>query len=121
MPRQTRGAPGQTRQWQKAKAPLARRRRERAAVSDGLHGRSVTNDSFYEGLRSDHPDAKADRDYRRTASQVYKRDQAAAVRGWADKINAQADAPETMRDLANSVGPAGEGAAAARRGRFHGT
>lgn len=45
----------------------------------------------------------AERDYRRTASQGW--DQAAAVRGRADKINAQADAPETMRDLANSVGP----------------
>ena len=31
-------------------------------TSDGLHGRDVTDDAFYEWLLSDHPDAKAERD-----------------------------------------------------------
>jgi hypothetical protein len=74
-------------------------------VSDGLHGRSVTDDAFYEWLLSDHPDARAERDYRRTATYQYQRDQAAAVRAWVGKINAQASAPQAMRDLADSMGP----------------
>jgi hypothetical protein len=33
----------------------------------GLHGRSVTDDGFYEWLLSDHPDAGAEREWRRSA------------------------------------------------------
>jgi len=32
-----------------------------------LHGRDVTDDAFYEWLLPDHPDARAERDWRRTA------------------------------------------------------
>jgi hypothetical protein len=72
---------------------------------DGLHGRDVTDDAFYEWLLSDHPDAKAERDSRRAATYQAETARAAAVRAWADKINAHADAPETMRDLAATMGP----------------
>jgi hypothetical protein len=71
----------------------------------GLHGRDVTNDAFYEWLLSDHPAAKAERDWRRAATYQVETDRAAAVRTWADKINAQPDAPQTLRDLAASMGP----------------
>ncbi len=50
------------------------RTRGRAVTGGGLHGRDVTDDTFYEWLlsdyewlRSDHPDARAERDWRRTA------------------------------------------------------
>ncbi len=72
---------------------------------DSLHQRSTTDDAFYEWLLSDHPAARAERDYRRTATYQYQRDQATAVLTWVAKINAQADAPQTLRDLADSLGP----------------
>ena len=70
-----------------------------------MHGRNVTDDAFYEWLLSDHPAAKAERDSRRAATYQAETDRAAAVRAWADKINAQPDAPQTLRDLAASMGP----------------
>jgi len=73
--------------------------------SGNLHGRSVADDAFYEWLLSDHPDARAERDYRRAATYQYERDQAAAVRAWVDKINALGDVPQTARDLADWMGP----------------
>ena len=76
--------------------------------SGSLHGRSVTDDAFYEWLLSDHPAARAERDYRRAASYRYRRDQAAAVRAWVDKINGLADVPQPLRDLADSMGPRAE-------------
>ena len=33
-------------------------------TSDVLHGRDMTDDAFYEWLLSDHPDARAERDWR---------------------------------------------------------
>jgi hypothetical protein len=71
----------------------------------GLHGRSTTDDAFYEWLLSDHPDARAERDYRRDAYYESQRQNAAAVRAWVDKVNAQTDAPQTARDLADWMGP----------------
>ncbi len=74
-------------------------------MSGGLHGRDVTDTAFYEWLLSDHPGARAERDWRRAATYQAETGRAAAVRAWADKINAHADAPQTMRDLAASMGP----------------
>lgn len=83
-------------------------------MSGGLHGRGVTDDAFYEWLLSDHPDAKAERDWRRAATYQAETDRAAAVRAWAGKINAQPGAPQTLRDLAASMEPlAGRSAARA--------
>jgi hypothetical protein len=79
---------------------------------DGLHGRDVADDAFYEWLLSDHPAARTERDRRRTATYHAETDRAAAVRAWADKINAQPDAPQTMRDLAASMGPLADQTAA---------
>jgi hypothetical protein len=73
--------------------------------SGGLHGRAVADDAFYEWLLSDHPDARAERDWRRAATYQADRDRAAAVRAWADKITARPDAPQALRDLAASMGP----------------
>jgi len=71
----------------------------------GLHGRDVTDDTFYEWMLSDHPDARAERDWRRAATYEHQRQNAAAVRTWADKVNNQPGAPQAARDLAASVGP----------------
>jgi hypothetical protein len=43
------------------------RTRGRAVTGGGLHGRDVTDDVFCEWLLSDYPDARAERDWRRTA------------------------------------------------------
>ena len=74
-------------------------------MSGGLHDRDVTDDAFYEWLLSDHPDARAERDRRRAATYQADTGRAAAVRTWADKIGAQPDAPQPLRDLAASMGP----------------
>ena len=74
-------------------------------MSGDLPPRDVTNDAFYEWLLSDHPDARAERDRRRAATYQAETDRAAAVRAWADKINAQPGAPQNLRDLAASMGP----------------
>jgi hypothetical protein len=79
---------------------------------DGLHGRDVTDNAFYEWLLSDHPDARAERDRRRTATYQADRDRAVAVRAWAGKIIAQPDAPAALRDLAASMGPSADQTAA---------
>jgi hypothetical protein len=87
-------------------------------VSGGLHGRDVTDTAFYEWLLSDHPDARAERDWRRAATYHAETDRAAAVRDWADKINAHADAPQTMRDLAASMGPLADQTTARAEARY---
>jgi hypothetical protein len=74
-------------------------------MTSGLRDRDVTDDAFYEWLLSDHPDAKAERDRRRTTTYQAERERAAAVRAWVGKINAQQDAPQNLRDLAASMGP----------------
>ena len=74
-------------------------------TSDELHSRDATGNAFYEWLLSDHPAARTERDSRRAATYQAETARAAAVRAWADKINAQPDAPQTMRDLAATMGP----------------
>jgi hypothetical protein len=85
---------------------------------DEPHGRSVSDDAFYEWLISDHPDAKAERDQRRAATYQAEASRAAAVRAWADKIGAQPDAPPTLRDLAASMGPQADQSAARAQARY---
>jgi hypothetical protein len=87
-------------------------------TGDGLHGRDVTDDAFYEWLLSDHPAAKAERDLRRAATYQAETDRAAAVRAWADKIGAQPHAPQTMRDLAASMGPLADQTTARAEARY---
>jgi hypothetical protein len=87
-------------------------------MSGDLHGRDVTNDAFYEWLLSDHPDARAERDRRRAATYQAETDRAATVRAWADKINAQPDAPHPLQDLAASMGPLADQAAARAQARY---
>jgi len=80
--------------------------------SGNLYGRDVADLAFYEWLLSCHPDARAERDYRHAATFQAETDRAAAVRAWAGKISAQPDAPQTLRDLAASMGPLAAGSAA---------
>ncbi len=68
------------------------------------HG-TVTDDAFCEWLLSDHPAARAERDWLRAAAHTWQRGNAAAVRAWAGKINAHPDAPQAAQDLAASMGP----------------
>jgi hypothetical protein len=84
----------------------------------GLHGRNVTDDAFYVWLLSDHPHARAERDWRRAATYQADIDRAAAVRAWVDKIGAQPDAPQTLRDLAASLGPQADQSAARAEARY---
>ncbi|MGH3220087.1 MAG: hypothetical protein ACRDPY_15510 [Streptosporangiaceae bacterium] len=81
-------------------------------MSGELHERDVTDDAFYEWLLSDHPDAKAERDWRRAATYQAETGRAAQVRAWADKINAQPGALQNLRDLAASMGPLADTSAA---------
>ena len=87
-------------------------------TGEGLHDRDVTDPAFYEWLLSDHPDARAERDWRRAATYQADIDGAAAVRAWADKIGAQPDAPHTLRDLAASMGPLADQRAARAEARY---
>jgi hypothetical protein len=87
-------------------------------MSGELHDRDVTSDAFYEWLLSDHPDARAERDWRRAATHQADMTRAAAVRAWADKINAQPDAPQAARDLAASMGPMADQTAARAEARY---
>jgi len=80
-------------------------------TGDALDGRDAADDAFYEWLLSDHPAARAERDQRRTAAYHAETGRAAVVRAWADKINARPDAPQTMRDLAATMGPLADQAA----------
>jgi hypothetical protein len=87
-------------------------------TGSGLHGRDATDDVFYEWLLSDHPDARAERDRRRAATYQADTDRAAAVRAWAGKINAQPDAPQTLQELAASMGPQADQSAARAEARY---
>jgi hypothetical protein len=72
----------------------------------GLHNRGgLGDDDFYVWLLSDHPDARAERDRRRDATYRDEAHRSGEVRAWVDKVNATQDAPQTMRDLAESMGP----------------
>jgi hypothetical protein len=87
-------------------------------TGSGLHGRDATDDVFYEWLLSDHPDARAERNWRRTATYQAETERATAVRAWADKINAQPDAPQNLQNLAASMGPQADRSAARAEARY---
>jgi hypothetical protein len=75
-------------------------------VNDELHGRSTADDAFYEWLLSDHPDARAERDYRRGAHYEHQREVAVEIAAWADRIGADPDwHTAAARDLAATIGP----------------
>ena len=73
---------------------------------------TASYDPHYEWLLSDHPDARAERDHRRQATYQSERERAAQVQTWAAKIDATPDAPQTMRQLADSLGPSAAESAA---------
>ena len=72
----------------------------------------------YEWLLSDHPDARAERDRRREATYNSERERTGRVLAWVAKINAAADAPEAMRDLAATMGPPATASAACAEADF---
>ena len=71
-----------------------------------LHHRSTLDDAFCEWLLSDHPDAKAERDWRRGTHLRQLRESAADIAGWADQVSAEPGRHTSMaRDLAGTIGP----------------
>jgi hypothetical protein len=75
-------------------------------TADALHNRSVTDDAFYEWLLSDHPDAKAERERRRSMHYQRERDTASDITAWADRISTD-PGPHTQaaRGLAARMAP----------------
>jgi hypothetical protein len=76
-------------------------------TGSGLHGRDATDDAFYEWLLSDHPDARAERDWRRNHHYQQQRDTVADIAAWARRISADPPQRHTSaaRDLAATIGP----------------
>jgi hypothetical protein len=74
----------------------------------GHQGPGIESDSAYEWLLSDHPEARAERDRRREATYQDEMGRANKVLAWVVKINATPDAPPTLRDLADTMGPLAE-------------
>ena len=71
-----------------------------------LHHRSTLDDAFCEWLLSDHPDAKAERDWRRGTHLRQLRESAADIARWADRVSADPQQHTPMaRDLAATIGP----------------
>ena len=71
-----------------------------------LHHRSTLDDAFCEWLLSDHPDAKAERDWRRGTHLRQLRESAAEIAAWADRVSAEPEQHTPMaRDLAGTIGP----------------
>ncbi len=71
-----------------------------------LHGRSTTDHAFYEWLLSDHPDAQAERAWRRSAYLASARQTAADIAGWAARVTAEPGRHTgAARDLAATIGP----------------
>jgi hypothetical protein len=74
-------------------------------VSD-LHRRSTLDDAFYEWLLSDHPDAKAEREWRRGTRLQREHGTAAEIAAWADRVSAEPGRHTQMaRGLAATIGP----------------
>jgi hypothetical protein len=74
-------------------------------VSD-LHHRSTADDAFCEWLLSDHPDAKAEREWRRSTHLQREHSTAAEIAAWADRVSADPGRHTQMaRDLAATIGP----------------
>lgn len=76
-----------------------------AEAGQDHHRERDLDDALYEWLLSDHPDARAERDRRREATYQDERERTGKVLAWVEKIDATPDAPETMRDLAATMGP----------------
>jgi hypothetical protein len=77
-----------------------------------LHHRSTLDDAFYEWLLSDHPDAKAEREYRRGGSLQHERDNAADIAAWASRVSAEPEQhTQAARDLAATIGPMAQASA----------
>jgi len=71
-----------------------------------LHHRSTLDDAFYGWLLSDHPDAKAEREWRRGTHLQRERGTAADIAAWADRVSAAPGRHTQMaRDLAATIGP----------------
>ena len=71
-----------------------------------LHHRSTLDDAFCEWLLSDHPQAKAEREWRRSTHLQQERGTAAEVAAWADRVSAEPGRHTQMaRDLAATIGP----------------
>ena len=71
-----------------------------------LHHRSTLDDAFYEWLLSDHPDAKAEREWRRSTHLQREHGTAAGIAAWADRVSAAPGRHTQMaRDLAATIGP----------------
>ena len=71
-----------------------------------LHHRSTLDDAFYEWLLSDHPDAKAEREWRRSTHLHRERGTAADIAAWADRVSGEPGRHTQMaRDLAATIGP----------------
>ena len=71
-----------------------------------LHHRSTLDDAFCEWLLSDHPEAKAERDWRRSTSLQQEHGTAADIAAWADRVSAEPGRHTQMaRDLAATIGP----------------
>jgi hypothetical protein len=71
-----------------------------------LHHRSTLDDAFHEWLLSDHPDAKAEREWRRSTHLQQEHRTAADVAAWADRVSAEPGRHTQMaRDLAATIGP----------------
>jgi hypothetical protein len=89
-----------------------------AVTGGGQPGHAVSEVAFYEWLLSDHPDARAERDRRRAATYQAETGSAAAVRAWAGKTGGQSGALQTLRDVAASMGPQADQAAARAQARY---
>jgi hypothetical protein len=82
------------------------------------HQEAVAGDALYEWLLSDHPDARAERDRRREATYQDERERTGKVLGWVDTIRATPYASESMRELAETMGPLAAKSAASAEARF---
>ena len=71
-----------------------------------LHGRSTTDHAFYEWLLSDHPDARAERQWRRGTYLESARQTAADIADWAARVTAEPERhTPAARDLAATIEP----------------
>ena len=70
-----------------------------------LHGRDVADNAFYEWLLSDHPDARAERDLRRTATYPGRNRPGRNRPRLGRQDQRPARRAPALRDLAASMGP----------------
>ena len=71
-----------------------------------LHHRSTLDDAFFEWLLSDHPDAKAEREYRRSHHLASAHKSAADIATWVGQVSREPERhTQAARDLAATIGP----------------